>query len=650
MRAMVMRQRLGRSAVLLASVALLAACGVKANHDNAGGTDAVGDTAGLTAGSLLVSDGTNTVTVGGRAFTFPTTVTDAAFSPDGSRIVFVNGDGNIATARVDGSGLRVLTKPAAGAVRSHPTWSGAQILFAEKSGSKPSTLRAVFANGSGAPGRQGEVDAELGGRSDDNWDENTSGSTPTGLLDAGIQKTDLVAFQRQGAKGGEVWLADLNQREPTQSKVVDGTEPALAPDAQRIAYVDGHGQIEIVDTFKQGAKPVQVTFGVAGPTHLTWAPDGARIAFETAADIESVSTAVAAGTTTNPTKQESAKPGVPNYLPPARDQITRIAGSDPIETSIAASQVRWPTIAEAHESEGFQVQARGVLLAGTANLPAMLAGAQMVDAGPLLFTSGATLNSHTAAEIKRVLGKVDTGGFVPTVTILGGTDVVSTQAENAVKAMGYATDRVAGKDPYAMAVTAAGKPADAEMVLVADAADVASYASAISDLGGYSNQTVLLTNGSTMPDGVKTFLNGLKKGVKVYGLGSGAQAALASSWSGKPALSVTAVNGPTASLLGTYAGYAKAVVIVDSSSTTDVIAAIGLARGYGAPVLALDTKAALDDGVKAWLDGASGTIDNVMIVDSKGAVSADFDHSIAAVLGGPLGVSSNTNPKAPPLT
>jgi len=647
MRALVVRQRLSRSAVLVASVALLAACGAKHNT-GPGGSDALGDTAGLTAGSLLLSNGTSTVVVGGRAFTFPTTVTDAAFSPDGSRIAFVNADGNIATARVDGSGMRVLTKPAAGTVRSRPTWAGSQVVFAEKSGSKPSTLRAVYANGADAVARHGEVDAELGVRADDDSDDFTSGSVPTGMMQGDPQSVTELAFQRQGAHGGEVWLSDINQRQPHQSKVVDGTEPALSPDGRRVAYVDTKGQIEIADAFDRAVKPLPVTFGVAAPTHLVWTPDGARITFATATDVESVTVAVAAGTTSNPTKQESATVGVPAYLPPARDQISRITGADPIETSIAASQVRWPTIPKAYESEGFQVQARAVLLAGTANLPAMLAGAQMVDDGPLLFTSGATLNAHTAAEIKRVLGQVeDPQGFVPTVTILGGTDVVPTQAENAIKAMGYHVDRVAGKDAYAMAVTAAGKPADADPVLVVDAADVASYASAISDLGAYSHQTVLVTNGSTMPDGAKTFLNGLKKTAKVYGLGAGAQAALASSWSGKPAVTIAPIAG-TAALLGAYAGPARALVIVDSSSTTDVIAAIGLARGYWAPVLALDTKAGLDDGIKAWLDGSSGTIDNVMIVDSKGAVSADFEHSVAALLGGPLGAASNTNPKAAP--
>jgi len=645
MRALVVRQRLTRSAVLVASVALLAACGAKHDSTGPGGSDSIGDTAGLTAGSLLLSNGTNTVVVSGRAFTFPTTVTDAAYSPDGSRIVFVNSDGNIATARVDGSSMMVLTAKLAGAVRSRPTWSSNGVVFAEKVGTKASQLRFVVP----AVDHVDERDAFLGER-DDGSPDYGSGSAPSGLLAPSTRDGKEAAFQRTGAKGGEVWVSDLNQREPRQAKLVDGTEPALSPDGLRVGYVDPAGQIEVIDPVAKDAKPVQITFGVAAPSHLAWSPDGSRISFSTATDVESVLAGIPAGSTANATRQESATAGVPSYLPPARDRISRITGADPVQTTIAASQARFPTADVAMQTQSDD-QATAVLLAATTSLPAMLAGAQMVDLGPLLFTSGGSLDSHTAAEIKRVLGRVTPDGFVPTVTILGGTDVISTAVENSVKAMGYTTDRVAAKDPYAMAVTAAGAPANADAVMLVDAADVSSYVSAISDLGGYSTQTVLLTNGSTMPDPVKSFLNGLKKTAKVYALGSAAQAAVAGSWSGKPALTVTAIGGnPTANLLTTYAIGPNTVVVVDSSSTTDVIAAIGLARGYGAPVLALDTKAGLDEGVKRWLDGSSGNLDRVLIVDSKGAVSADFEHAVGALVGGPLGVSSNSNPKAPPLT
>ena len=76
------------------------------------------------AGLALISDGTAVVRVGDQKVTFPTTVTDAVFSADGSRIAFVNGDGNIATARPDGKGMKVLTAKAAGVVPVPPDLDG----------------------------------------------------------------------------------------------------------------------------------------------------------------------------------------------------------------------------------------------------------------------------------------------------------------------------------------------------------------------------------------------------------------------------------------------------------------------------------------------------------------------------------------------
>ena len=123
MRTHIVRRRLAHGAVVAASAALLAACG---QHPGAtttnNGTGSIGQAPGYKAGLALISDGTTVVRVGDQKVTFPTTVTDAVFSADGSRIAFVNGDGNIATARPDGKGLKVLTAKAAGVVRSRPTW------------------------------------------------------------------------------------------------------------------------------------------------------------------------------------------------------------------------------------------------------------------------------------------------------------------------------------------------------------------------------------------------------------------------------------------------------------------------------------------------------------------------------------------------
>jgi hypothetical protein len=639
MRALVVRQRLARAAVVAASVALVAACG---QGGGAKGNGSLGVAPGYKVGLTLVADGTSAVQVGDQKVTFPTTVTDAAFSPDGSRIVFVDGDGNIATARPDGKGVKVLTQKASGLSRSHPTWQGTWIVFAERNANSPSILKQVFANGSGAPYYgSGEADANVGenlGNESGSADVNQRGLAPSG---APTGKGKELAFERQGAGGEEIWVSDLNQRQPYQSKVAEGTSPALSLDGTKVAFVDRSGNIEVLDTVTKGAAPVQVSFGVASPKNLTWTPDG-RVAYSTATGVESVAATAVGGS--NPPTKLSSTPGVPAILPDVRDRVTRIAGADAVEVSIAASQASWKTVDVAYVSQSLD-HATALLLTGSANLPTMLAGAQMVDDGPILFTTGSTLDNRTAAEMKRVLGRVDPGGFVPTVTIVGGTDVVSAAAEAAVKAMGYKTERTTAPDPVTMAAAVAGRPDFVDTVVLADASDVASYVSAISDLGRGSQQTVLLTNGSTMPDRVKTFLNGLKAAnATVYPIGSAAQSAVSSSWAGKPSLKVSPLSG-TGAMLTAFSGSAQTVVLVDRSNLADVITAVGLARTYGAPVLAVDPKAALDDGVKSWLDGSSGCVDTVFIVDSKGAIGADLEHAVSALVAGPLGANSNTNPK-----
>jgi hypothetical protein len=414
----------------------------------------------------------------------------------------------------------------------------------------------------------------------------------------------------------------------------------------RVAFVVGGGVMVVIDAATQNAKAVQVTFGATSPTHLTWTPDG-RIAYSTPTAVESVAATVAAGATSNPPTSISSTPGVATFLPAPRDKVTRIAGTSPIEVAVAASQAVWPTRNVFPQGQGGGFGAYTVLLTGTTNLPTLLAGAQMVDGGPLLVTTGSTLDSRTAAEIKRVLGTVPAGGSRPIVTIVGGTDVVTAQAEAAVKAMGYDTERTTASDPIAMAATVSGRPDLAEAVFLVDAADTPMYLSAISDLGLGSTQSVLLTNGSTMPDKVKTFLNGINASrVQVYPLDEAAQAAVGSSWAGKPALKVSTLTGnPTGALLNRYAASASAVVVVDKSNLTDILTAIGVARTYGAPVLAIDPTATLDDAVKSWLDVSSAAVDRAFIVDSKGVFGTDLERTLSGLVAGPLGATTVTNPK-----
>jgi hypothetical protein len=479
MRSLAVRQRLVRAAAVGASALLLAAaCNKPATGDGTGeepgGSEVGGLIASLTAGALLVSDGTDQVHIGDQTVKFPTTVTDAAWSPDGSQIAFVDGDGNISASRVDGSGRRVLTKAAAGVVRSRPSWSRDLIFFAEKRPDGTSALVAV--PGNGCPGAGQPAEAK-------DWDMDTGDGTsyvdlsPSASLGKGPSR---VAFQHNEPSGPEVWFNDTHQRQPDTYKVVPGSEPALMADGSKLAFVGANGQVYV----RSGsASPVQITFGADKPHRLTWSADGQRIAYATGTGIEAVG--IAPGANSNPATKLSDKPGVPAFLATQRDVVSRVNGADPIALAIAASQVRWPAVSNFFPSQ----DANPAYIVNLTTPDAVSADSAQQIHGPTLLTAGNALDQRTAAELQRLFGKVSNSGK-PLVTIT--SDTVSANVESALKSLGYDTKRLpADQHPNAPAGEGVCAPQGArslfnQTVVVVDPASKVDYAIAAhlaSDVG-----------------------------------------------------------------------------------------------------------------------------------------------------------------------
>jgi hypothetical protein len=526
---------------MAASVALLAAaCSPSpsnVDHQSTAAPTSTADVA-LTAGTTLISDGTATVTIGGRAVTFPGPVTDAAWSPDGSRIVYIDGDGNVATAHPDGSGVLVLTTKNAAVVRSRPAWSRDFVFYAEKKGNT-STLMAVPANGCGPNGTVADGAP---------WDMDTGpGTSYVDLAPSAAFsfKPARVAFQHVEPGGPEIWINDTNQRTPITVKVTKGSEPALSPDGQRLAYVGTSGQIFLTAPRENGGAGVQVTFGADHPTRLAWTPDGQHIAYETPKDIESVG--VSPGANSNPATTISPKPGVPAFLAAKRDTVARISGPDPIALSIAVSQTGWPSEPQFAYGQGYPGAFGAVITAPGQALGA--AGRAHSSAGPLLLTTATTLDPRTKAELQRLFGTLFPDGPKPHITIVG--NEVSTAVDQQLKALGYDVIRATG-------------------VAVPD-----------------------LPSGDCGPQKDSSL-------------------------------------------------FRQALIIVDTSSATDNGAATAMASTWGVPILRLHS--GLDDTAKAFLARSAPSIENVYIVDSAGAVSADVTKQIGDLISGPGGYDTPTNP------
>lgn len=81
--------------------------------------DKVNGTAG---NGLTISDGSRYVVMNGTRVDFGTAVRDLAWSPDGRKAAFVDGDGDLVVSAPDGSGRTVVARNPGGENWSHPTW------------------------------------------------------------------------------------------------------------------------------------------------------------------------------------------------------------------------------------------------------------------------------------------------------------------------------------------------------------------------------------------------------------------------------------------------------------------------------------------------------------------------------------------------
>lgn len=432
-----------------------------------------------TAGMALISDGTATVRIGGRAVTFPTTVTGAAWSPDGSKIAFIDANGEVATARPDGTDLAELTTAKTGVTRANPSWFGTVVLFTETDAKGVSRIESVATGATTPSGAASYSAAEQpittgtsangGTPGSDAGNSHADGvpSTPS----APIGATGSIVYQHQGSDGPEVWILDQGMRGVYGFEALPGTDPAISPDGKDIAFVGTKGQIEIAATDFGNATPtaVQVSFGATDPTNLVWSPDGTRIAYSTPTDVESVAAKVSAHATSNPAAQLSATPGTATFLPYYENQVDLFTDTDPVALSVAASQDRWPTQQTRNMTSYMNAPAYTATIGSATALGDDLKYlSPATDMGPVLLTSGSTLDPRVIAELHRVLGTTPDGSAAPVVYILGGTNDVSPAVETALNGLGYRTSRLTDDSPVAYTPDLFSQPAFRAVAVDAD--------------------------------------------------------------------------------------------------------------------------------------------------------------------------------------
>jgi putative cell wall-binding protein len=470
-----------------------------------------GSDSGL-GGPLTASSGTQ-ISVSGGAALHPTycdssgctnfNVIDAQWSADGSRAIFINQYGEVATVRYnDENDVWFVADHVDNVERTDPTYSdlGDRVAWSERDS-----------------GGAWQLAYQLSGYGSTTHLVSPNDGADYTDPDGGPDGTFVV--ERTSGATHEIQIWDPTVDPPNDfTTVVAGEDPAMSPDGLWIAYVSG-GQIWKVHPDGLGA--IQVTTDASAAfTNPTWSPDSLEIAFNSGTAVRTVVAAGGASVSAGMT-------GTPAYRSARRDATLRLAGSNRYSTAAAVSQSYWGN--QGDPSSG--PQATAAVLSRSDNFADALGGSALAAhvGGPLLLTPPTTLNADTQTEMQRVLG--NSGAKV---YLLGGTAAISTTVESQVQALGYTTVRISGADRYATAVAIAGAiDPDPDLILTAtgqnfpDALGAGAAAGSYDYPGSTFTAVVVLTNDTTMPAATNSYLSA-HAAAPVFAIGAQADVATGS--------------------------------------------------------------------------------------------------------------------------
>ncbi|MBY8877584.1 hypothetical protein [Actinacidiphila acidipaludis] len=237
---------------------------------------------------LTVSDGSRYVVMNGTRVDFGTAVRDLAWSPDGRKAAFVDGDGDLAVSNPDGSGRVIVAKNPGNANWSHPTW---QVRATDTQNGLPGTDNLFFAvrSADGVSRLYGVPATAHRGTPQPLGLNRESGEGIKPLPQTGnawpsaAGKYGSAVYANSGT--GEVYIRDDYLRQQGAA-LTSGSEPAMSPgqdqDVVFVRSVGGHDHLFLEHSTNSGPHVRDLTPNATTDyTEPAWSPDSRTIAART---------------------------------------------------------------------------------------------------------------------------------------------------------------------------------------------------------------------------------------------------------------------------------------------------------------------------------------------------------------------------------
>ncbi|MBT9255852.1 cell wall-binding repeat-containing protein [Phycicoccus sp. MAQZ13P-2] len=302
----------------------------------------------------------------------------------------------------------------------------------------------------------------------------------------------------------------------------------------------------------------------------------------------------------------ATKPTLLSFEPrnPAADPY-RIDGANRYEVSANTAAFYDPATSEAAVVAGAYAEADA------------LAGGPLAteNQGPLLLTDSRALRPETALALTDSLAKGKK------VYILGSTTTVPASIESAIRALGYSTQRIGGANRFEVAVNVAkemdrlrGGNGGAQPPTAAFVSSGWAFADALvaGPPATAYDAPILLTNGSKLPDVVRTYLGTLAPTASIFAIGgSGKDAVVGDS-------RTEVVDGANRYEVAAnvaqrfFAGW-WVLALADGRNWPDAASAGSLMGLYGQPILLTNGKTTLPAGTEAQIRQTEESIDNVLV-------------------------------------